>query len=152
MAKKDKLNLRGSFFTTINLHYAVGRNAENRPDDVMLIQALFQWIGFTPVTARSVLGVSIAELPKITGICDVITQRAIDAFQRKNAGKLLNVDGVIHPASYENRRLNRTVGSRLMAITLLGDLALDAGIGREFMGDFVQGLVSLEPRLKAALA
>jgi hypothetical protein len=153
MAKKDKLNLQGSFFDTVNLHYSVGRSADNKPDDVMLIQALFQWIGFTPATAFGQLGMSIAQLPKITGVCDGVTQRAIVAFQRKNARNLLNIDGVIHPASYENRRLNRPAGSRVMAITLLGDFALDAEVGRDFKGgDFIKGLVSLEPRLKQALA
>lgn len=152
MAKKDKLNLRGSFFDTVNLTYSVGRNADNKPDDVMLVQALFQWIGHNPGAAQGKIGVSAAELPKITGVFDSATQRAILAFQRKNGRSLLNIDGVIHPASYADRRLNYPAGARLMAITLLCDLAIDATVNRSFTGDFIQGLVSLEPRLKQPLA
>jgi hypothetical protein len=154
MAKKDKINVRGSLFDTVNLNYRVGRGAENRPDDVMLVQALFRWIAYNPGAAKGQLGVSMSELPQITGTCDAVTQKVILAFQWKNSGKLLNVDGVIHPASYENRRLNYPAGgsTRLMAITLLCDLALDAGPARQYAGTFIQGLVELEPRLKQALS
>ena len=123
MAKKGRINIRGSVFETVNLDYPVGRGGDNRHDDVMLVQAMFRLIGHSPGSAANLLGLSFSELPKITGNCDVLTQRAILAFQRKNSRHLVNADGVIHP-SYENRKLSFPQGARFTSITLLHQIIL----------------------------
>jgi hypothetical protein len=157
MAKKDRVTyIHGGLVSTIetvNVHYRVGRGGENRPDDVMLIQALFRLIASDPVITSRQLGIPVAQIPEVTGSCDARTQNCIWAFQWKNCHQLLNVDGVIHPASYENRRLSGAKGVRLMAITLLTGFAYDAVLMRN-LGDssVATGLVEFEPRLKSALA
>jgi hypothetical protein len=158
MAKKDKITYTDGknlvlTHEQVNVHYRVGRGGENRPDDVMLVQALFKLIAYEPGLADRQLGVSIAQLPEITGNCDARTQSCIRAFQLKNHNRLLNpYDGVIHPASYENRRVLSS-GVR-MAITLLSEFAVDASLVRAGSGgsdDLIKDLVRIEPRLKCAL-
>ncbi len=155
MAKKDKVTyINGSnisTYDTVNVHYRVGLGGENRSDDVMLVQTLFRLIAYSPQVASMQLGVSIAQVPEITGNCDERTKSCIRAFQRANRNRLLNpYDGVIHPASYENRRV---LGNGVrMAITLLSGFATDALLMRNFDDDGIAaGLVRFEPRLKCAL-
>lgn len=155
MARKDKVTYNNNLtYDAVNVHYRVGSSGENRPDDVMLVQALFRLIGYEPVIARRQLGVPVAQLPEITGNCDARTQSCIRAFQRTNHSKLLNpYDGVIHPASYENRRVAAN-GTR-MAIMLLSEFAGEAAlmrVERDGGADtLIPRLVQLEPRLKCAL-
>ena len=51
------------------------------------------------------------------------TEKAIWSFQRKHARRLLRVDGIIHPAVYQNRNIKGGLAdNRLLTITLLHDL------------------------------
>ncbi|HKB40422.1 MAG TPA: hypothetical protein VKD72_28595, partial [Gemmataceae bacterium] len=48
------------------------------------------------------------------------TEKTIWSYQRKYARRLLRVDGIIHPAVYENRNIKGGFSDiRLMTITLL---------------------------------
>lgn len=155
MAKKDKVTfINGghvSTVDTVNVHYRVGQGGENRPDDVMLVQTLFRLIAYNPRIASTQLGVSIAQVPEITGSCDARTLSCIRAFQRANRSRLLNpYDGLIHPASYENRRV--VAGGVQMAITLLSGFASEALLMRNiFDSEIAADLAKFEPRLKCAL-
>lgn len=155
MAKKDAVTLlSGAGSTThdtVNVHYRVGLGGENRPDDVMLIQTLFRVIGHDPLIARRRLGVAVGHVPEITGNCDERTRNCIRTFQWTNRNRLQNpYDGMIHPASYENRRV-LAAGSR-MAIHLLCDFALEGALILSLdQSSLAASLAQYEPRLKCAL-
>jgi peptidoglycan hydrolase-like protein with peptidoglycan-binding domain len=149
MAKKDTMNLHGFEFATVNLDARVGLRGENRPDDVMLIQTLFRYIAFDSGFSIGRLGLDVTRTLEIDGLCGAVTQRVIRHFQRKNARRLLRVDGVIHPASYKGRVIKDFL-KPVMAITLLQAFATDAVIFRDDT-DLFTGLVKFEPRLRSSL-
>ena len=144
MAKKESFTLNtGTPIEAVNLDFRVGEHGENRQADVMLIQSLFQYIGLKGNAARRC--VEGIRLPGIDGICGPITRRAIRHFQHKHAHRVLRVDGVIHPASYNGRRV-ADLTKPVMTIMLLHFFATDASL---FLSDpdYFSGLVKLEPRL-----
>lgn len=127
MAKFDTIYLDGGDTqSAVNIHEIVGTGGVNRHDDVMLIQALFNYIG------KQSLGLGPDyNMPGVTGDMDADTYSAIGEFQMKWLSHLMikTFDGRIHPASYKNRKLNLFGGPRpLMAITLLHVLAGDAAL------------------------
>lgn len=130
MAKIDTANLEDLLpVQHCNISDAVGVGEKNEINDVMLIQALFKLVGSSDLRAREFFGLKKSQLPDAKGSFDEITTRTIWAFQRKMSGRLLNVDGKIHPAHYQNRIIkNAFRGGRLMAITLLNMEALDTTI------------------------
>jgi hypothetical protein len=70
----------------------------------MLIQAMFSYLG--KQDRFWVIGVnSMAELPEATGKYSPKLGHIILNFQRKYHYLVLSVDGLIHPASYQNRHL-----------------------------------------------
>jgi hypothetical protein len=130
------LGLNGKSFVKTehaNISDIVGIGGKNERNDVMVIQALFRLVGYIDRTAKEFFGLTVKDLPEPTGDFDEKTIRAIWAFQRKMSYRLLNIDGKIHPADYKNRILGNAFnkGSRLMAITLLNDAALDGEVALE---------------------
>lgn len=129
----------------VNLHFTVGVGGDNGTADVMLIQTMLRYIGASQGKNNFKLGIPMSELPKITGICDAKTQRAIWKFQITNAKHLRNPDGLIHPASYAGRSI--TPGEkRVMTITLMHYFASDAALFAP-EPNYVQGLIKIEPLL-----
>lgn len=148
MPKKESFTLNtGTPIEAANLDFRVGEHGENRQADVMLIQSLFQYIGAKGNAARRC--VEGIRLPSVDGICGAITKRAIRQFQHKHSHRLLRVDGVIHPASYNGRKI-ADLGSPVMTIMLLHFFASDASL---FLSDadYFSGLIRIEPRLSPFL-
>src|SRR6185369_9619547 len=148
MAKKETFTLNtGTPINAINLDFRVGEHGENRHADVMLIQSLFQYIGVKGNAGnRCVEGI---RLPGVDGICGPVTKRAIRQFQNKHSHRLLRVDGVIHPASYNGRKM-ADISKPVMTIMLLHFFATDAAL---FLSDadYFAGLIRIEPRLSPFL-
>jgi hypothetical protein len=121
MAKIDMANIPPMQVEHANISDAVGNGEKNEKNDVLLIQALFKLVGYNDRHARKFFGLAVKDLPEATGSFDEKTRRAIWAFQYQSAHRLLNVDGKIHPASYQNRVIKNAfkAGTRLMIITLL---------------------------------
>jgi len=144
MARRDVMNISrfGTPMEGINLDFRVGLNAENRIGDVLAVQTLFRYIGLDAEFKKRFLG--DMTIPKSDGICGSITLRAIRHFQRKNAGKLIRVDGVIHPASYKGRMVDYQ--KPLMTITLLHLFAWEA-MGFQPDVDYVDGLIRIQPNV-----
>lgn len=129
MAKIEIANLGDVKDKHVNISGIVGVGEKNERNDVMLIQALFKLVGYSDFNAKKYFGLAAEDLPQLTGDFDQKTIRAIWGFQRKMSYRLLNTDGKIHPASYENRVLRKAfTGGRLMAITLLNMEALEQAV------------------------
>jgi len=147
MAKKDVMTFHAGQQiinrTCVNVHFSVGgaHTDGNGPADIMLVQALFNYIG---KSNPRVLGFSRQSIPAIDGKIGDQTRNAILSFQRRHSHKLLSVDGIVHPANYENRRIK--MEGRLMTITLLDQFASTEGLMNN-EPDHIAGIVKLEPRL-----
>ncbi|MEP6850995.1 MAG: peptidoglycan-binding domain-containing protein [Acidobacteriota bacterium] len=145
MAKKEIITFGpgAAKLAAVNVTSRVGAHGQNRSDDVMLIQSLFQYIGVDSNIRRRLLG--NFELPKADGVCGLKTRQAILDFQRKNSHRLLRVDGAIDPADYEGHVI-RDVSKPVMTIHLLSFYAFDAAMFQPD-SDYIAGLVRIEPRL-----
>lgn len=134
----------------VNINFSVGKDGDNGPADVMLIQTLFHYICHIGGKRMANVGFSLSEVPEITGRCCDKTKRAILKFQQKNVHQLLRVDGKIEPAIYDGRNI-RPGEKRYMTMTLLHFLATEMSI---MNGDsnYVQGLIKMVPRLAPWLA
>jgi hypothetical protein len=116
----------GSSESALNVTDSVGYKGVNKPDDVMLIQAMIaliarldkSWVGLDEP------GYSV---PAITGEIDADTYTAIGQFQIRNKDRLLisMFDGRIDPAHYKGRHLRHGM-RKLMSITMLHQMATDA--------------------------
>lgn len=147
MAQVDIANIAGSKLQHANITDIVGVGEKNELNDVMLIQALFKLVGYTPVNAKKFFGFDMKELPEPTGNFDIQTRRAIWSFQRRMALRLLNVDGKIHPANYKDRLLKDVFRKRIMVITLLNLEAIDGAINKYSVDDTIQALKIIAPSL-----
>ena len=122
MAKIEIANLKGEKVKHANISDVVGLvGGRNEKNDVMLIQALFHIAGAnSPHIRKDIFGFeSYSDLPKITGDLDPVTIETIWKFQRHNAHRLLSVDGIVHPASYEKREIKEPYTKPVMMITYL---------------------------------
>ena len=120
MAKKDIMTIGGAKGECVNTDQPVGKGQTNLKEDVMLIQALLGTLAKSASPGYVGL-ISFDQVPKPTGnFEDGLTEKAIWSYQRKNARKLLRVDGIVHPALYKDRNITLTKGNdRLMMISLL---------------------------------
>ena len=114
MAKMDVMTINGKKTPCLNISESVGANGANKFADVLLIQALFNYIA--PIEPMFQQGA--VNKPALNGFLDADTIKAIFLFQGLNAHRLLKTDGVIQPAAYANRNL-KNIHARLMTITLL---------------------------------
>lgn len=144
MAKKEMFTWMGSKFETLNISESVGKGGANKTGDVMLIQAMLQYLAVAPQTPKFIGLNSADEVPEPSGEFDGKTAHAIKSYQRKYIRELLKADGIIHPASYENRNLKRA--KPLMSITLLHIHLFDGAIGHNDDNHF-KGLVRVVPQL-----
>ncbi len=103
---------RYRFLNTAN---TVGKRGLNLPGDVMLVQALFNYIA--PIVQLGGYDSTLINPPQVTGICDEATEYAIYAYQMKFGPSLMKADGTIHPPSYTNRKLS--AGKPVMTMTLM---------------------------------
>lgn len=131
MAKYDWIEyVDGSSDQTVNLHHSVGFKGINNPDDVMLIQALIEYISKRAGMGPKTLGLGgDYKVPAVTGIMDNETYSAIGQFQIEWQRNLIirRFDGRIDEAHYRGRKLNRG-NLQVMSITLLHELAGDAAL------------------------
>ena len=126
MAKMEIATLDDLKILHANISDIVGVGEKNERNDVMLVQALFKLVGYIDRRAKEFFGLAAKDLPEPTGDFDEKTIRTIWAFQRKMSYRLLNIDGKIHPASYQDRVIKKAFrGGRLMAITLLNMETID---------------------------
>ncbi len=148
MAKIENATLGNVKTEHVNVSDVVGIGGINERNDVMLIQALFKLIGFNDIYAKRYFGLSANDIPEPTGILDVKTILAIWGFQRVMSSRLLNNDGKIHPASYQDRIIKNAFykGSRLMAITLLNMEAVETAINQA-LGDVPAALKKIAPAI-----
>ena len=154
MAKRDLVTYagaEGTKFATVNLSFRIGARCENQREDVLLLQTLFKYIGWSQGASKNNLGTDISSLPATTGILDGKTQQTIWNFQGKNRRHLLNVDGLIHPANYAGRSIKGPFP--LMAIHLLNNMALDEALMKnDTAKDYIAGLIAMTPQLEPFLS
>jgi|SRR6185369_11344025 hypothetical protein len=150
MPKKEIISIGTFSGPGVNITFSVGPGGDNGIADVILIQTLFNYIGHYNGLLQTYLGFPLDEMPEVNGICDPKTKHAILRFQRKNRTRLLSVDGLIHPASYERRNI-KPAEPRLMTITLMHHYAVDMALTK---GDssYIDGLVHMVPLLGSWLS
>jgi hypothetical protein len=121
MAKKDIITINGVRTACLNTDRPVGSNLANDSCDVLLVQAMLKRLAELGVSREGFLGLPSRDaVPEPNGnFEDGKTLNAILSYQRRNARKLLRVDGVIHPAAYQGRNIEDHLGARFMTITLL---------------------------------
>ena len=142
MAKREMIQVDGNEEWGLNVSETVGIGGRNKRGDVMLIQAMFRYI--VKSGRESLVGVSsIDELPQVDGNYDGRLGHLILNYQRNNRERLLNIDGVIHPASYQNREIKDKGIYPLMTMTLLhwhtfitANVALGADYTTAFLNEF----------------
>ena len=120
MAKKDIITtVGGAKHECVNTSQPVGKHLTNLKEDVMLVQAMLEKLAER--ASPDFIGLSsFDQVPEPTGnFDDGLTEKAIWSYQRKHAGKLLRVDGVVHPAAYHDRSLFSNGDRRVMTITQL---------------------------------
>jgi hypothetical protein len=154
MARRDIMTANGARLEVLNIDQPVGKNQPNDRMDVKLIQAMFWTLAKWDINGLRVLGPqSWTEVPDPrTGngnFEDGRTEKAIWIYQRKYAHRLLRVDGIIHPAMYQNRNIEGLFNDiRLMTITLLHDMLLanlpGAPVG---VSSYIEGIKRIAPDL-----
>lgn len=149
MAEKDQISIGGMRESAANIHFSVGEGGDNGPADVMLIQTMFQYMSHLKGKVMKNVGLSLDEVPEITGRCDQKTKQAIMKFQQKNANRVLRIDGLIEPAKYEGRSI--VPGRRYMTMTWLHFRCSEIAL---FNSDpnYIDALVRMVPQLRPWLA
>jgi hypothetical protein len=115
MAKYDAVRIKGKMYLTLSNDHSVGAGSRNEISDVMLIQAMLRYI----VPYQLMIAEPAPSYPAVTGVFDAETGEAINHFQSSFSPRLLNLDGVVHPPSYEGRDLKEPLLKPLMTITML---------------------------------
>lgn len=148
MAKLEKANLKGEIIIHGNLSGTVGPGGRNERNDVLLIQALFQVAASNNrIITKELFGLERpGYLPAVTGNLDLATIEAIWRFQVYNARRLLGVDGIIHPASYEKREIKEPYLKPVMMITLL-NMKAQSSADYRFKGDIASAIKSFAPSI-----
>lgn len=145
MARTKVININGEQQLCVNIAKIVGFAGANLKEDVMLIQALFNYIATGLYPGAVGLGGDY-KIPEITGEMDADTYSAIGEFQLRNARQLIGkFDGRIHPASYQNRVL-KDIRKPVMCMTLLHIMATDAAVMQSDY-HYRDGLIRLKPEL-----
>jgi hypothetical protein len=125
MAKIDEIDIGNRKIVCLNISKTVGASGTNKIGDVLVVQALLNYIANqNEDKALILLGTPLDEVPEISGEFDIATFNAIATFKHIWIHRLLNpTDSVIHPAHYKGRVLRQYKTGRLMTITLLSQLA-----------------------------
>ncbi len=121
MPRRDQISIDGNTDYGLNVFDTVGVGGTNNPGDVMVIQAMFRYLYELWAKPEYAAFGSLRSgfLLHPDGSINQKTNNAIRSFQRFFYWSVLNVDGRIHPAKYENRNITTGAGKRLMTITLL---------------------------------
>lgn len=114
--KKSKI-FKEQFF---NLSDPVGPGMSNRLGDVMVIQALLNFIWNR---SHNEFDMPDSSPLLVTGLFDPRTASAIRHFQNRFAIFLLNPDGRIHPGAYKGRTVKMAASQSQMTITCLNEEA-----------------------------
>ncbi len=96
-----------------NISATVGTRGRNNKGDVMVVQALLQFIAI----GSPKLAGDAPPIKKVNGLFNLETDRAIRWFQRRFDFILLGQDGLVHPASFKNRII-KTGGKQMMICQL----------------------------------
>jgi hypothetical protein len=132
-----------------NLDAAVGHGAQNRPGDVMLVQAMLQGMAKAGGNAPFLRA---RNLSHPTGILDHITSQTIWEIQRLYSWLLLAVDGRIDPASSAGRKLHLRAQKKTMLQMFNESLSISCNLLLNNPGsviDHTVWLIDLYPQLKA---
>ena len=140
MPKRELIKIDDLEMSGFNVSETVGIGGKNEEGDVMLIQAIFYFLG-----AHDQLSTfDVKSLSELTGVDGQYTNRLgqfILSYQKTKDYLLLSVDGLIHPASYEDRKILFGEGggdNRLMTITSLHlEMAL-ATFNEDYTTDFLR--------------
>lgn len=156
MAKRETLTLEGEEQPCLNVSATVGVGGANEVGDVMLVQAMFQYIADARGPKQIGLD-SKDDVPLPGGEFGTITAHAIDMYQRVNFMSVVSFDGLIHPASYKHRNItlrgssDPRWGGRLvfMTITLLHfDLKAATPKGGDYTIEITRKFPRLLPWIK----
>jgi hypothetical protein len=146
MAKKEKLIYGDEKQVCFNIDGDVGFSSPNLTGDVMLIQAMFNFIF---KGNRFLLGVESNDLPQITGTFDADTGYSIMKFQFKWMRNLTTQkSGVLFPGYYK-KKIPLMVGDgyRRQAMFLLHQFAQEAA-ARMGETDYTVKMLNMFPELK----
>lgn len=121
MPRRDFICINGIKNYGLNVFDTVGIGGQNNPGDLMIVQAMFRYLYELWHRPEYLPLASLKKyfLLEPNGLIGSKTIDAILKFQRFYSWKLISVDGKIHPAKYENRKISTRNGKRLMTITLL---------------------------------
>jgi hypothetical protein len=133
-----------------NLDAPVGSGMANHVGDVMVIQALLNFIWAYSHNTFDMPGNSLL---LVAGLFDEKTAGAIRHYQSRNSFLLLNPDGKVHPGSFKGRAIKLLGAPRQMTITALNQ---DAGTTTrlkypELMYDRTKGVTRDYPQLQLFL-
>jgi hypothetical protein len=131
-----------------NLSFWVGIGGLNDKGDVMLIQAMLNFIS-EGHGDPSMVGVKLDfDLPDVTGSLDSSTIFSIIGFQNRWMRHLLaSVAGKIFPVDYKKYKYTES-DTRRPVITMLHQLSLDAA-GRLNESDYTEAMPKMFPQLRA---
>lgn len=148
MAKREVITISEIKVRGFNVTDSVGHGGVNRKADVLLVQAMFQYLGELIGSER--LGFQSAEdLPAVTGRIDAKTLSAIRTYQQNALWTLYQADGVIHPAVYHNRNIKLSRSRRLMTITCLH---LQTYLEKPPYLDYTEEILLRFPQLRQCIA
>src|SRR5262245_48008673 len=106
MPLKETIIWNGVPGAGLNVGQTVGRGKWNFMGDVLLVQAMFKRLA--ELGSPKFIGLpSLDAVPEPKGTFDDHgkTETAIWSYQWKYANQMLRVDGIIHPASYQDRNI-----------------------------------------------
>ena len=132
-----------------NVSKPVGPGPANQYSDVMVVQALFDFLGDSRNPNHDWLDILDVKTAKVSGFFDAATEKMIRKYQSGGTYGTLGTmvaDGIVHPASLDGRKMR--LGGKHMIIV---DLNLEAkwGAGPSFSYDLVSAMLDRYPMLKA---
>lgn len=147
MAKKETITISGDKYSCFNVSFPAGVGGFNEKGDVLLLQAMFNFIALGFGDAR-ILGIKSKNgLPALTGALSRETIDVIRNYEYRWAKLLWTMTGLIYPADYKNQDLELDADTRRPTITLLHQHAADAAV-RLNETDYTTTMLSEFPELK----
>jgi hypothetical protein len=148
MARREIITINEVKVRGFNVNAPVGDGGENEAGDVLLVQAMFQYLAELVELER--LGLkSSDEIPAPTGRIDDRTLNAIKRYQQSAAvWSLLSADGLIHPADSQSRNIRLQGLIRLKTIT---SLQLQIYLEKPFYLDYTEEILRRVPQLETCL-
>jgi len=148
MPSRELISLNGKERYGFNVSDTVGLGGMNTTGDVLVVQAMLNYIaegGLGLQCFGYIESLELGALPELTGTMDHETTKALAMFASLNRPRLYGgSDLMIHPASYAGRDLNRF--KPIMKITLLHVYAV-AAAKRQGDSDYTTAMLRMLPRL-----